>query len=222
MHIIVLGGYSKSGKDTFADYLVKTHGYQKFYFAKTLKDECAKVYEMNIKYFYDETLKDKTIASVKERLLWLIFTIGLCLTTMVLFGTIINLIIFSMAFMYGVTNKRFKTPRKLLIEYSQKCRAKNKSYFVDALFNSINYDINKIVISDCRMKNELDYIQNKFTYNHVSVWMNRSNYNVNTNDNTQLTSSDFDITVDNIKNPFNGKDIVMQLLKKDKNIQQFL
>lgn len=45
MKIILLSGWSGSGKDTVADYLVTKHGYKKFAFATPLKDLSAELYK---------------------------------------------------------------------------------------------------------------------------------------------------------------------------------
>ncbi len=44
MFIVLLTGWSESGKDTVADILVKNHGFTKYAFADPLKDLCSSLY----------------------------------------------------------------------------------------------------------------------------------------------------------------------------------
>lgn len=59
--MILLSGLSGSGKDTFADYLVKEKGFIKLTFADVLKEEVSKMSRIKIGYFYDRDLKDKVL-----------------------------------------------------------------------------------------------------------------------------------------------------------------
>lgn len=52
----MLSGYVGSGKDTVGNAL---EGYQRLAFADTLKEDCSKIYNIDITYFYDREKKDK-------------------------------------------------------------------------------------------------------------------------------------------------------------------
>jgi hypothetical protein len=57
--IIGLSGKRRVGKDTTANILVSEFGYIKMSFADELKIMCSKVFNIDIKYFYDDDLKDE-------------------------------------------------------------------------------------------------------------------------------------------------------------------
>ena len=57
LKIVLLSGWIGAGKDTVADLLVKHHGFQKFSFAKDLKDETAKEFGIPREWFDDQTMK---------------------------------------------------------------------------------------------------------------------------------------------------------------------
>ncbi len=65
MKIIIIGGYSGSGKDTVGDYLVKNHGYTKISFADDLKKFVSDKYNLPIKYFLSQTGKKRFLSSGK-------------------------------------------------------------------------------------------------------------------------------------------------------------
>lgn len=78
--IILVNGWSDSGKDTFADYLVTKHNYKKLSFAYPLKNFVSKKYNIDRnlldsqegkKRFYkdsDKTLRDLLILEAKSKL----------------------------------------------------------------------------------------------------------------------------------------------------------
>lgn len=59
-YIILVSGWLGSGKDTLANYLVKTRNYKKFAIANELKNLVAKKYELDIELFHTQDGK-KTI-----------------------------------------------------------------------------------------------------------------------------------------------------------------
>jgi hypothetical protein len=60
--IIGLTGDIGSGKDTFADYLVKKYDYIKYSMSDPLKLACANLFEIDINYFHDRILKESIIS----------------------------------------------------------------------------------------------------------------------------------------------------------------
>lgn len=56
--IIGLSGKARSGKDTMAAILIKNFNFERFSFADTLKNEVSKCFDIELKYFHDDNLKD--------------------------------------------------------------------------------------------------------------------------------------------------------------------
>ncbi len=61
LNLIGVNGKIGSGKDTFADYLVKEHNFIKLSMSDILKDACAKLFDIDIEYFHDRILKENEI-----------------------------------------------------------------------------------------------------------------------------------------------------------------
>ena len=57
--IILVCGYINSGKDEFADYLVKNYKYKKYAFADILKEMASEEYKIPLKNYYSRELKDE-------------------------------------------------------------------------------------------------------------------------------------------------------------------
>lgn len=64
---VIFCGWRGSGKDTFADYLVKNKGFIKFSFASKLKDMCVTEYGVNRTDFDDRKLKEQIITNIKSK-----------------------------------------------------------------------------------------------------------------------------------------------------------
>ena len=56
--IILLAGEAGSGKDTFADYLVKKYNFKKISFGEEMKIQCSKKFNIPIEFFHDRSKKD--------------------------------------------------------------------------------------------------------------------------------------------------------------------
>lgn len=64
MTIIALAGKAGAGKDTFADVLVKNHGFIRVALADPLRELCSKVFRLDYNLFLDYDKKDKEIHKV--------------------------------------------------------------------------------------------------------------------------------------------------------------
>ncbi len=58
MTIIALSGKARTGKDTFANVLVKRYNFQRVALADPLRELCSKVFSMDIQDFLDDNKKD--------------------------------------------------------------------------------------------------------------------------------------------------------------------
>lgn len=62
--IVAISGWKRSGKDTLAEYLIKSYGAKRLAFADPLKDECAKQYGVPRAHFDDPAFKEKPILTM--------------------------------------------------------------------------------------------------------------------------------------------------------------
>lgn len=61
MKIIGVSGRKSSGKDTICDFFVKSERFKKLALATPLKELCSKVFDIEMKYFDDEKLKEQEL-----------------------------------------------------------------------------------------------------------------------------------------------------------------
>lgn len=57
--VFSFSGFSRSGKDTLADFLVSNHNFVKLSLADSLKEICSEKYNIPLEHFYDLNIKDK-------------------------------------------------------------------------------------------------------------------------------------------------------------------
>ena len=142
--IIFLAGYSCSGKDTVADYLVKHKGYRKFAFADSLKQLCAMKYHFDITKCYHQAGKKEMI------------TIQMPEESQKL----------------GAPKIMEFSVRDILINEAQFQRKRNPNIFVEELVKRLSTCTNEhIVISDFRYLNEYYYFKRngKFEINTIRI-----------------------------------------------------
>lgn len=58
MQLIGLAGPARSGKDTVANHLVKTHGFKQFSFSDRLYEEVSKAFRVSVEFLQDPRIKD--------------------------------------------------------------------------------------------------------------------------------------------------------------------
>lgn len=229
MKLIVLSGFSGSGKDTFADYLVKMYGYVKCPFAASLKEMTSKKYNVPIEYFNKEDLKDvpyKNLKGIISLFLMMFLMPGLTsilfmdiLTRLQYYSSIIALIIAWLSLILISNYNTIDSPRQLLIKYGAELRTKDPLIFIKETFKQTH---EKMIISDCRLPNELKYIQKNYKDNYIHIWVNRSEDKINKNDDTQITPDQCLYQIEN-KGPLDlvGIQLEKQLLKQDKTLKSY-
>jgi ABC-type oligopeptide transport system ATPase subunit len=128
--LIGLAGLSGSGKDTIADYLVKTKGYTKISFAETLKDVTS------ILFGWDRDLLEGTTTKSRK------------------FRDQVD------PFWAECFEDPNLTPRKVLQGLGDVLRSYHKDIFVNSVSKKVSEAIktSNVVISDCRFLNEFELI----------------------------------------------------------------
>lgn len=221
MRLIVLSGYSGSGKDTFPDYLVEKYGYEKHPFAASLKKITSKKYKLPINYFYDEILKDKKIQSSGMSGIVFVTFFSLILFSYIFgsgFFLVLALFIFVKdAIISSPTNN--KTPRDLLIKTGAELRNEDPLIFIKETFKK---KCDKMIISDCRLPNELKYIKENYLDEYVHIWINRSEDQINKNDNTQIKPEECQYQIENKSSlDLVGYELEKKLLKQDEKLKKY-
>ena len=168
--IYLLSGFTKSGKDAFADYLVRDLYMKRLAFADPLKRLTSKITGLDLSFFYDKKdiiLTDKDIHNTIHD------------TNKSFIG---------------------KRPRDLLLEVGRQERLKDEFVFITPIINVIKESILKkdhsnFVITDLRRKLELDTFKNEFPY-CKTIWINRPGIK-ESDDGTIIRSHNCDISVIN-------------------------
>jgi hypothetical protein len=153
MSIICLAGKAGSGKDTFADVLVKNYNYTRIALADPLRELCSKVFRMDYNLFLDQDKKDNRIPG------------GRVILDFHHIDKIREYIL--KEWDYELTNdqrdnieewhgEEFDTPRDILRCVGTKLLRHHVSdtIWLDLAMSTIRKTGGKIVVTDCRFENE--------------------------------------------------------------------
>lgn len=204
-YIVLVSGFSKSGKDVFADFLVK-HNCIKYSFAEELKIHVAKKY--NFDYNLTQTQEGKSTLINSD---W-IKSNNSTLTTNTTTNTTIS----------NTTISNTTTIRDLLIAEACTFRLKNPNYYAIKLVEKINFidkikdyrgELKKnIVISDWRYPNEYTFIKTAFNCKVITVRINRHKESqVNSETEHYLDDFKFDYI---IENKYSIEDLYKNIINK--------
>lgn len=180
--IIGISGWKRSGKDTAAGILIQK-GFNRLSFADKLKEMTSEIYNIDIKHFYDQDLKEKPLMHLpvapKD-------DSSLALSS-----------IFKNE-MYNDNGQLYWTPRSLLIYEGSVKRAVDPDYWVNISLASANPD-GLHVISDLRYKSEAEAIKN-CGMDYLLIRINRFEENPSTDPSeTDLDDYQFDVYIDNTR-----------------------
>jgi len=157
MAIIALAGKAGAGKDTFADVLVKNHGFTRVALADPLRELCSKVFRLDYNLFLDHDKKDKEIHKIIldyhhiDKIRDFIqneWDIEIDYQTRELLEE-----------WYG---EEFETPRDILRCIGTKLirNCIDSDIWIDLAFEKIKKTGGNVVITDCRFQNERDAFSN--------------------------------------------------------------
>jgi hypothetical protein len=147
MNLIAIHGFKQSGKDTLADLLVEEFGYTKVAFADRLKEAIHHIFGVDRKLLFGTEQDKQKLSPVRWE-------------------------DFNHLSKPGPDHPTYLSIRELLqIFATEICREKIPSIWYRYL--PIPAD-SKIVISDCRFKNEADFLKQR---NTILIKVNRSNAN---------------------------------------------
>lgn len=155
--LLALSGKMRSGKDTAADVLVDKHGFTKMSFAAPLKEICAAAFDIDIKYFYNDDLKDanfnKPLAISEkqvDRFCHMVEERGIEVHDNVWKKIKSNL-----------TSNSFLTPRALLQHVGTDVGRKiiRDSIWIDINKHLVSKIGGNVVVPDCRFANEVESVR---------------------------------------------------------------
>lgn len=193
MDLICFAGNAGVGKDTAAEILIDDYGYKKIAFADEIKVICSDTFGIEHKYFTDTELKEKP------------FETPIKITQEHLSNIIRAVSRYDMSFSdtaYRDMSKvglgvKLESPRHMMqfvgTELVRGC-LDNNAWLI--IFSKKCKEINKVVVTDVRMKNEAEFLKSLggkvAKINRKGAKSVRSHFSEN-----GLGEFDFDVTIDN-------------------------
>lgn len=145
MHIIMLSGWKRSGKNTVADYLERRHGYIQLSLAEPLKDLVAEKYRIPRFHLDNQDLKEKPISKLPY-----------------VYSSVGSLLREEMAPHPG-SGELYWTPRALCILEGATLRAVDPHYWTKDMIRRMETSGETLfVVSDVRYRDEVNYIRMEF------------------------------------------------------------
>lgn len=181
--VILLSGYRRSGKDTAAAYLKEHYAMKRYGLADSLKIHTAKKYRLDLKWFNDQSLKEKPLKGLPVK------------KTDVFSVRIQDSLQTELA---SEDDAIYWTPRALLILEGNLARTVDPDHWVNSVF--FNMDKNETnIISDFRFKREYSrFVELLGSDQVVTVRIDRfSAPPSNHPSETELDDFNFDYTVEN-------------------------
>jgi hypothetical protein len=204
--IIALSGWKRSGKDTVADYLVKTHGFKRLAFADPLKESVAKEFGLTRQVIDDSTTKEAPLLHMpvapKDA-----FSLTIAEFMFKEFRSAdgvqpVNLVKISGTILGEMPGNRipevlYWTPRALCILKGSSMRSADSDYWVkQALAQAQPGGL--YVISDARYKNEMNVLKRFGGDSVTSVRINRFDSSPSTDPSERdLDDYEFDFVLEN-------------------------
>lgn len=156
MLVIGVCGFKFSGKNTFADVLVKNFNFEVVEIASKLKRTCAEVFNLSHEFFHNPALKEANLAH----------PITVTTEHLVKIGSMFKADVSSAKFQQLLTrllenefSKPITTPRKLLqLIGTDFLRAIDSNIHL----NNVEFTSDKVVVADVRFKNEAEFFCNLY------------------------------------------------------------
>ena len=210
--VVAISGWSKSGKDTSADYLI-SNGYKRVAFADVLKEMVAEQYGISLQSCHNQELKEKPLEQYpvvpKDA-----FSLEIAKLLFKEFRAIDgrrateSFIDPSGAFMGHIYDKAggaivqlYWTPRALCILEGSIKRSVDSSYWVGRAIQKIDAAIREgrnVVISDLRYRSETNQLRQAFNKNLTTVRINRFDSTPSTDaSENDLNNAAFDVIIEN-------------------------
>lgn len=156
--IVTVSGWKNSGKDVFADYIVKHYNFKKLALADILKDQVSTRYSIPRHYFDDRDKKDSALLNYPVCADHSSIRSHLCL----------------------IDGKYYHTPRSICILESEFVKTIYPNVWVNHLIDKVSSfpEDTRIVISDVRFPVEMNLLKSKFQC--ISIRVNRFDFTPDT------------------------------------------